>query len=406
MLPGERIAHTASVFEQIAVGQRLWFHFLPGADLDDARLMVTTLGEDPSRQSLDAMCASPPETEDGRALRGLAYINAEGLVELGGAALDRADLDALAEWVTYHQEVHASLQRLRHARLIVIPSTGQIQMSLDAPEIWADVLPGAPVPGSIAHSRLRLSRLSDGERVVFWATDCGAQDQPQIAILSEAEGGMARLVDVAEALGAGGAEIKGTLQRASSGRTVLMSPDDLQQVQAVIARLVIAAPLAVGGALNDPILVRSNDRGVAETRADVVFNDLRFAMKTLATLKRDESAWFIFSEQYEDNEKMMFVHRDRKALKGAHKRARSSGAPFVAGQVKRKGDNVLIFSASDDYADFVEVMVGWVREQRLWRPELRALRGARFMVRGEDGAPVRREKNDDGWNALFKEIAR
>ncbi len=392
------IEQTSSALEQVIVGSRLWFSFCPDADLEDARLVLTTLQQDPGQDILESQVEAQNNPFGARSLRGVATVNANGSLAFGGSGLQVSDLTALAEWAALHVAEHDVLMRLKNASLLRIQS-GVVEKIIEDEQLWLALPKLMPIPGTPLAAGALLESVEVNADVTYWMTDKARDGRPAIAaLLSADDPEYDQLRQLVLAMRGTGSETSGTLRRTAAGMVVLTTSDDLAAASMIVAALAATYPSSLSS-LRGARVARTGDEGVVGTETPERVPDLQLTLATLKELSAPgDKAWFVFCDDY-DGSPMLFMSPDRNLLKYTAVAAKAKGRRAI-GEVRLSKGGFLMFGAKKDFENFVPTLAEWVLDVQFDHPGLHRLKGARFVLQNKAGEMVRGDKDDAAWSFL------
>jgi hypothetical protein len=391
----------AQTLRGMAVGERAWFWFCAATGDVETPLMLSPLRDDPMMRTLSAqaeLVSLPPQAE---VYAGLASLDADGAISLGGAGLSGDALPALAGWVLQNARAIPDLERLRDARFVRVDQ-GRIVARYEDPELWLGFSAG-PQAGSIEAAAATLDAMAPGAIAWVWMTDRGPGRAPFILLAATADDPTGE--DFAGAVSAArlrspdlGETFAGTLHKAVTGKPILSSPSsNAEGAPAILDALAAAHPAL--GALNKARVFRiKGERRLEISRGP----DLSREAAALAGLKGpDDRVGFFFTDGGANHPAVLVLAAAPADLKAAARALPTGeGIRSVRGLVVPSKAGWLEFRAKSEYDGFVGALAQWAAAHAARFPALSRLRGARMTHRDSDDTILSRQKDDAAWDAV------
>lgn len=385
----------------LRAGDRAWFWLCPALEGLMPPLLLQPLRSDPEMAALRAQAVRQPVPVGARALVGLANVDAQGRLSLGGPGLSAAMLSALAGWAVRFVGAFPELARLKGTTMLNVVD-GVVAERHDDPALWA-ALPDLPAPGTVAALGLRLSRLKPGRSAWFWITDTGPGGAPHAALGNprrDPDGKLfaARVAEIRRQAPSTGAQLQGLLQVSADGRLSLTTATPLAEAQPIVQAL-LAAHGGVLAPLAEARLVQLRGGQVVAAEALAPGVDLQKQASALGQLAAGAPLRFWFTHQGADGQPLLLLDADSGALRDAARAARGTGGE-LRGKVEKTPRGWLHFQTKTDDTDFLAALAGWATGLAGQEPALAALRGARVTVRGPGDDIAARYRNDALWDGL------
>ena len=392
------ISTLTEALELLSVGERLWFWFCPDLDMRGPQLLMTGLATDAGMARLNAQVDAVALPVGARSHRGLASVGTDGRLRFAAPGLSAQALQALAAWADRNVLNHPGLSHLKGAEMFDITPEGTVSAIHADPGLWANL--AEPIvqgtPGGTADT---INALEAGEDAWFWASDAGYGGRPaMIAVAAEIDPDGALLNGQLQALRGTGAQVRGVLRWTEDRRLVITSTSPIDDLVDVLSAIVYSfgAMRSLAGAR----LLQVAEGGIVAAGNLPGVEDLDAYGQLVKRARGGEGAWFWFTTADEGGSPRLLLGDSKAALK-------SLSAPIVPlgsvlrGQLGLDEDGTLSFISRGGDADGVLVSLArWTADAASVSPQLRALRGARLTIVGDDGEVVSRHDDDAVWTLV------
>lgn len=401
---------TAQLCDTVAAlraGDRVWFVLLPNArDSDEPILFLFPFSSDNAQQALRHAVAvrTPEERADARV--GTAIINVEGVLLLRGTDFSATDLMSLIEWLDFHAEDHPVLNRLKHTAMILTNEHNEIISVMSNPDLY-QLLEDDPFPGGMFETGCRIEALTGPHPCWFWMAEDGPGGKPVMLVRDQEDDpqGVQFFAEVNHLSRRAGHVLRGVtgLMRATENRQLVLSAMSEQaDWPSVLAALVNTYVNRWPGFYRlvsaQLYRMRPSPAPMADDAvqpATAITNQL----DVLGQLWEGETLVFWLTDNDGTGHPQLLLDQEQRALSQLLQDQTSIGRQ-IRGDVMLAEDDVVVFSAQNSFANFVEVLGMWVWTHIDTHPALQLLNGARFVQLSEDQSVVDQQDSAAVWAGL------
>jgi hypothetical protein len=391
------IHDTEKRLSKMAAGQRSWFSYCASMPINEPRLLLHFLREDPDSQKLSQCQKS---LSDEPFIIGMTMLNGDGRLQFLAPNLSKEHLESMAEWVNENIESHSSLACLKDCVLNEVSSTGMILSQHEDESLWQEI-PEQLVPYTMEESLYRLRKLKDDRKYWFWLTNKGPLGTPFFYLYPKKKSDSLRqmqkhLLNIRKQLDSDSESYSGAINRTSEELYTLISFDSGEAIfdsfsvlyQQDSKTFVNLAKIRIihnqEGALSAIYRIRidempKNKGGTTENRK------LSDALKKL---NQGKKLYFWF------NSEKFLLCSDKKELRDE---AKKIGKVGIRGEVRQSSKGYVVFQTKQDSPRFITSLARWTNKNRATCADLSVLKGARMTQRDEDGNIIDRQKEDTAW---------
>lgn len=391
------IHDTEKRLSKMAAGQRSWFSYCPSMPINEPRLLLHFLREDPDSQKLSTIQKS---LSDEPFVIGMAMLNADGRIQFLAPNLSKEHLETLAAWVNENIEGHSSLACLKNCVLNEVSSTGMILSQHEDESLWQEI-PEQIVPYTMEESLYRLRKLKNDRTYWFWLTNKGPMGVPFFYLYPKKKSDSLRqmqkhLFNIRRQLDADAESYSGAINRTSEELYTLHSFDS---GEAIFDSFFVLYQQDSKTFVNlSKIRIVHNEKGSLsaiyrikpeETQNSNVKNaKITKLSDALKKLNQGKKLYFWF------NFEKFLLCSDKKELRDDVKKIGEGG---IRGEVRQSSKGYVVFQTKQDSPRFITSLARWTNKNRATCADLSVLKGARMTQRDEDGNIIDRQKEDTAW---------